>query len=71
MVLCMAFLRVVFDLAIAMMLFGLPGLMLAIDGCHVAIGLLVASIVFIMMVVDMLLWSIIFGDDDCMWISAG
>ena len=57
MVLCMAFLRVVFDLAIAMLLFGLLGVMFVIDECHVAIGLLVASIIFIMMLVDIMFWS--------------
>ena len=47
------------DLAIAMLLFGLLGFMLAVDGYHVAIGVLVASIIFIMMVVDIMFWSMI------------
>ena len=40
-----------------MLLFGLLGFMLVVDGCHVAIGLLVASIIFIMMLVDIMFWS--------------
>ena len=47
------------DLDIAMLLFGLLGVMLAVDGCHVALGLLVAIIIFIMMVVDIMFWSMI------------
>ena len=60
-----------FDLAIAMLLFGLLVYMLAVDRCHVAIGLLVASMIIFMIVVGMLLWSIIFEDDTCIWILAG
>ena len=44
-------------LAIAMLVFGLLGFMLVVDGYHVAIGLLVASIIFIVMVVDIMFWS--------------
>ena len=42
-----------------MLLFGLLEFMLAVIGYHVAIGLLVASIIFIVMVVDIMFWSMI------------
>ena len=45
------------DYVVAMLLFGLLVFMLVVDGCHVAIGLLVASIIFIMMLVDIMFWS--------------
>ena len=36
-----------FDLAVAMLLFGLLGVMFVVDEYHVAIGVLVAGIVFV------------------------
>ena len=47
------------DLAIAMLLLGLLVFMLVVDGYHVAIRLLVASVIFIVMVVDIMFWSMI------------
>ena len=55
----MAFSRSCFDLAVAMLLFGLLGVMLAVDDCHVASGLLVAYVMIIFMLVsDLIFWSI-------------
>ena len=60
-----------FDLAVAMLLFGLLGVMLAVDEYHVASGLLVTYVMIIFMVVsDIMLWSIIL-DDMCLWILSG
>ena len=56
----MAFFSELFlDLAIAMLLFGLLGVMLVVDEYHVTFELLVARIIFIMMLVDIMFWSMI------------
>ena len=48
-----------FDLVVAMLLFGLLGVMLAVDEYHVVIGVLVVGITIIsMMVSDIIFWSI-------------
>ena len=41
------FLEYYFDLAVAMLLFGLLGVMFVVDEYHVAIGELVANIMFV------------------------
>ena len=46
--LCMAFSRsIILDLVVAMLLFGLLGVMFVVDEYHVAIGVLVADIMII------------------------
>ena len=40
-------------------------------GYYVAFGLLAASIIFIMMLVDIMFWECDVGDDACMWIIVG
>ena len=48
-----------FDLAIAMLLFGLLGVMLVVDEYHVVIGVLVVGIMIISMMVSVIIfWSI-------------
>ena len=48
-----------FDLAVAMLLFGLLGVMFAVDEYHVASGLLVAYVMIIFMLVSgIIFWSI-------------
>ena len=48
-----------FDLAVAMLLFGLLGVMLAVDEYHVVIGVLVVGIMVISMMVSVnIFWSI-------------
>ena len=48
-----------FDLAVAMLLFGLLGVMLAVDEYHVVIGVLVVGIMIISMMVSVIIfWSI-------------
>ena len=58
-----------FDLVVDMLLFGLLGFMLAVDGCHVAIGLLVAYVMMVvlgMIFLEYLLWM-----SYCLWIISG
>ena len=48
-----------FDLVVAMLLFGLLGVMFAIDEYHVVIGVLVVDIMIISMMVSVIIfWSI-------------
>ena len=48
-----------FDLVVAMLLFGLLGVMLAVDEYHVVIGVLVVGIMIISMRVSVIIfWSI-------------
>ena len=48
-----------FDLAVAMLLFGLLGVMLAVDEYHVAIGVLVVGIIIISKMASIIIfWSI-------------
>ena len=48
-----------FDLAVAMLLFGLLGVMLAVDEYHVVIGVLVVGIMITFMLVSgFIFWSI-------------
>ena len=60
MTLCMAFPRsIIFYLAVAMLLFGLLGVMLAVDEYHVVIGVLVVGIMITFMLVSgFIFWSI-------------
>ena len=51
------FLGVVSDLAVAMLLFGLLGVMLAVDECHVASRLLVDYVMIIFMLVSDLIFQ--------------
>ena len=53
------FLGVVSDLVIAMLLFGLLGVMLEVDDYHVVIGVLLVGIMIISMMVSVIIfWSI-------------
>ena len=48
-----------FDLVVAMLLFGLLGVMFVVDEYHVAIGVLVVDIMIISMMVSVIIfWSI-------------
>ena len=48
-----------FDLAVAMLLFGLLGVIFVVDEYHVAIGVLVVDIMIISMMVSVIIfWSI-------------
>ena len=48
-----------FDLAVAMLLFGLLGVMFVVDEYHVAIGVLVVDIVIVFMMISFIIfWSI-------------
>ena len=56
MTLCMAFLHsIIFDLVVAMLLFGLLGVMFVVDEYHVAIEVLVANIMIISMMISVCL----------------
>ena len=58
--LCMAFSRsIILDLVVAMLLFGLLGVMFVVDEYHVAIGVLVVDIMITSMMVSVIIsWSI-------------
>ena len=48
MTLCMAFSRsIIFDLVVAMLLFGLLGVMFVVDDYHVVVGVLVVDIMIV------------------------
>ena len=48
-----------FDLVVAMLLFGLLGVMFVVDEYHVAIGVLVVDIMIVFMTISVILfWSI-------------
>ena len=48
-----------FDLVVAMILFGLLGVMIVVDEYHVAIGVLVVAIMIVFMMISVLIfWSI-------------
>ena len=48
-----------FDLAVAMLLFGLLGVMCVVDEYHVAIGVLVADIMIVFMMISVIIfWRI-------------
>ena len=54
-----SFLEYYFDLVVAMLLFGLLGVMYVVDEYHVAIGILVADIMIISMMISVIIfWSI-------------
>ena len=53
------FLEYYFDLVVAMLLFGLLGVMFVVDEYHVAIGVLVVDIMIVfMMIYVIIFWSI-------------
>ena len=60
MTLCMAFFsEYYFDLVVAMLLFGLLGVMFVVDEYHVAIGVLVVDIMIVFMMISVIIfWSI-------------
>ena len=58
MTLCMAVSEYYFDLVVAMLLFGLLGVMFVVDEYHVAIGVLVVDIMIVFMMISVIIfWS--------------
>ena len=57
------FLEVVSDLAVAMLLFGLLGVMIVVDEYQVAIGVLVVAIMIVFMMIYVLIFLSITLDD--------
>ena len=60
-----------FDLVVAMLLFGLLGVMFVADEYHVSIGVLVVDIIIVfMMISGIIFWSITLMSC-CLWIISG
>ena len=72
MTLCMAFFsECYFDLVVAMLLFGLLGVMFVVDEYHAAIGVLMAGIMFISMTISVIMFGILPWISCCLWIISG
>ena len=57
MTLCMAFSRsIIFDLVVAMLLFGLLGVMFVVDDYHVVVGVLVVDIMIVFMMISVIIF---------------
>ena len=60
-----------FDLVVAMLLFGLLGVMFVVDEYHVAIGILVAGIMIISMMISVIMFGILLWISCYLWIISG
>ena len=60
-----------FDLVVAMLLFGLLGVMLAVDEYHVVIGVFVVGIMIISMTISVIMFGILPWISCCLWIISG
>ena len=60
-----------FDLVVAMLLFGLLGVMCVVDEYHVAIGVLVAGIMIISMMISVIMFGILLWISCYLWIISG
>ena len=64
MTLCMAFSRsIIFDLVVAMLLFGLLGVMFVVDDYHVVVGVLVVDIMIVSC------WCLLLYFGELLWMS--
>ena len=60
-----------FDLVVAMLLFGLLGVMFVVDEYHVAIGVLVVGIMIISMMISVIMFGILLWISCYLWIISG
>ena len=57
-----------FDLVVAMLLFGLLGVIFEVDEYHVAIAVLVAGIMIISMMIYVIMFGVLLWMSCCLWI---